>query len=150
MSPKLKAALVGVGLGALTLVGVFAPVRSPSANAMTPVASVMLAASESPPPVVASAAPPATSAAPTTEAAPASETGTLADGRVVLNLATEDDLEKLPGIGPTRAKAILALRQKLGKFRAVSELLRVKGLGRKSLARLAPKLVLDPPKPPTV
>ena len=32
----------------------------------------------------------------------------LPDGRIVLNLANEDDLTKLPHVGPTRAKAILA------------------------------------------
>lgn len=78
--------------------------------------------------------------------APTAPAGVLADGRVVLNLATEDELTKLPHVGPSRAKAIVALRTKLGKFRQMSELLRVKGIGRKTLAKLAPKIVLDPPK----
>jgi competence protein ComEA len=68
-----------------------------------------------------------------------------ADGKVILNLATEDDLRKLPGIGPSKARAILALRQKLGRFRRVEDLLRVKGIGRKSLGRLRPRLLIDPP-----
>lgn len=68
-----------------------------------------------------------------------------ADGKVILNLATEDDLRKLPGVGPTRAKAILALRAKLGRFKRPEDLLRVKGMGRKSLAKLRPKLLIDPP-----
>ncbi|MDC3953226.1 ComEA family DNA-binding protein [Polyangium jinanense] len=67
------------------------------------------------------------------------------DGRVILNLATEEDLRKLPGIGATKAKAILALRAKLGRFKRPEDLLRVKGLGRKSLGRLRPKLLIDPP-----
>ena len=78
--------------------------------------------------------------------APAATGGTLPDGRVVLNLATEEDLRKLPGLGPKRVQAILELRQRQGgRFRAVADLLRVKGLGRKTLARLAPRLVLDRP-----
>jgi competence protein ComEA len=77
--------------------------------------------------------------------APTASPGTLPDGRVVLNLANEDDLTRLPHIGPARAKAILTLRQKLGKFHTVSELLRVKGLGRRTLAKLAPRLLVDPP-----
>ncbi|MDI1448051.1 helix-hairpin-helix domain-containing protein [Polyangium sp. 6x1] len=68
-----------------------------------------------------------------------------ADGRVILNLAAEEDLRKLPGIGATKAKAILALRAKLGRFKRPEDLLRVKGIGRKSLARLRPKLLVDPP-----
>jgi len=63
----------------------------------------------------------------------------------VLNSASEEDLRKLPRVGPARAKAILALRTKLGKFRSVSDLLRVKGIGRKTLEHLKPKMVLDPP-----
>lgn len=71
--------------------------------------------------------------------------GLLADGRVVLNEATESELTKLPGIGPSRARAILALRQRLNRFKAVEDLLRVKGIGRKMLRRLRPNLVLDRP-----
>lgn len=71
--------------------------------------------------------------------------GVTADGKVVLNLATEEDLKRLPGVGPAKAKAILELRTKLGKFRKVEELLRVKGFGRRKLARIRPLLLLDPP-----
>jgi competence protein ComEA len=69
----------------------------------------------------------------------------MADGRVILNVASEDELTKLPGIGPSRARAIVALRQRLAKFRAVEDLLRVKGIGRKTLRRLKPNVVLDRP-----
>jgi competence protein ComEA len=71
--------------------------------------------------------------------------GILPDGRIVLNLATEDELTKLPGVGPSRARAIVALRQRLSKFRAVEDLLRVKGIGRKTLRRIKPNVVLDRP-----
>ena len=71
--------------------------------------------------------------------------GLLADGRVVLNAASVTELTKLPGIGPSRARAILTLRQQLKKFRAVEDLLRIKGIGRKMLRRLRPNVVLDRP-----
>jgi competence protein ComEA len=71
------------------------------------------------------------------------EGGLTKDGKVVLNRATEEDLRHLPGIGATRARAVLALRAKLGRFSRVEELLRVKGIGRRSLARLRPKVLLD-------
>jgi competence protein ComEA len=71
--------------------------------------------------------------------------GITADGRVILNLATEDDLRRLPGVGPAKARAIVALRTKLGKLRRPEDLLRVKGIGRRSLARMRPLLVVDPP-----
>jgi competence protein ComEA len=91
----------------------------------------------------------ATTESPPTSAPPSAETspgaGLLADGRVVLNAASEADLTKLPGIGPSRARAILALRQRLTRFRAIEDLLRVKGIGRKMLRRLRPSVVLDRP-----
>jgi len=72
-------------------------------------------------------------------------TGRTADGRVILNLATVADLRTLPGIGPKRADAILALRDKLKRFRRIQELRRVRGIGAKTLQKLAPKLLVDPP-----
>ncbi len=67
---------------------------------------------------------------------------------MILNLATEDDLRKLPGIGPKKAVAIVELRKKLGKFKRAEDLLRVKGIGRKKLAKLRPRLLIDPPDKP--
>jgi competence protein ComEA len=74
----------------------------------------------------------------------------LPDGRIVLNLASEEDLRRLPGIGPTRARAILELRQRLAKFRAVEDLLRVRGIGRKMIQRMRPAVVVDRPPAPLV
>ena len=71
--------------------------------------------------------------------------GVTADGKVVLNLATAEDLRRLPGVGPAKAAAILGMRAKLKRFRKVEDLLRVKGIGRRSLQRLRPLVVLDPP-----
>ncbi|XYH96446.1 ComEA family DNA-binding protein [Sorangium sp. So ce1128] len=71
--------------------------------------------------------------------------GVTADGKVVLNLATEADLMRLPGVGPAKAASILALRARIKRFRKVDDLLRVKGLGRRSLKRLRPLVLVDPP-----
>jgi len=72
-----------------------------------------------------------------------------ADGKLILNLATVDDLRKLPGVGQKRAQAIVDLRTKLGgRFRKLADLLRVKGIGVKRLNKLKEQLVLDPPPPP--
>jgi competence protein ComEA len=49
-------------------------------------------------------------------------------------------------VGEARAAAIVAVRERLGRFRSVRDLLRVKGIGPKSLSRLEPLVVLDPPK----
>ncbi|MBI4703118.1 MAG: helix-hairpin-helix domain-containing protein [Deltaproteobacteria bacterium] len=70
------------------------------------------------------------------------------DGRVVLNLAGKADLDRLPGIGEKRAQAIIALRHKLGRFRRPSDLLRIRGIGRRVLARIEPLVVVDAPSEP--
>lgn len=71
--------------------------------------------------------------------------------RVALNSADENELRKLPGVGAKRAAAIVELRRRLGGFRQLSDLLRIRGIGRRTLKRMAPRLVLDPPRgaPPT-
>jgi competence protein ComEA len=66
------------------------------------------------------------------------------DDPVILNSAASEDLRRLPGIGQKRADAILALRARLGRFRAIEDLLKVKGIGRATLKRLRPLVRLDP------
>lgn len=73
--------------------------------------------------------------------------GMTEDGKVILNLASADDLRHLPGVGQKRADAIVALRARLGHFKQVSDLLRVKGIGVRGLKKLMPHVVLDAPKP---
>ncbi len=73
--------------------------------------------------------------------------GVLADGRVVLNVASAAELTRLPGIGMRRAEAIVALRTKLKRFKQPTDLLRVKGIGPRGLKRMLPHLVLDAPPP---
>ena len=68
-----------------------------------------------------------------------------ADLRLALGLplplasATTADLERLPGVGPVRAAAIVTERAR-APFRRVSDLVRVPGLGPKTAARLEPWL----------
>jgi competence protein ComEA len=64
-------------------------------------------------------------------------------GEVVnLNTADEAELERLPGIGPARARAIVALRTRLTRFTHVEQLLRVKGIGRATFRKLRPLVAL--------
>ena len=56
-------------------------------------------------------------------------------GVVNLNTADEAQLKLLPGVGPTRARAILAWRAK-HRFTRPEELRRVKGFGAKTVAKL--------------
>ncbi len=58
-----------------------------------------------------------------------------------LNSATLSELDRLPGIGPARAAAILQEREARGPFRSVDELSRVPGLGPSAIARLRDRVV---------
>lgn len=115
--------------------------HQPATNGAAPTAP-----SASPPVAAApsgSGPPPSGSAPPPDGGAPA---GLTADGKVILNQAGPDDLRRLPGVGQKRAEAIVALRQKLGgRFKRLTDLLRVKGIGTKGLKKMEPHLVLDAP-----
>jgi competence protein ComEA len=77
-----------------------------------------------------------------------SSAGMSQDGKVILNLATVEDLRHLPGVGQKRADAILALRARLGHFKHVNDLLRVKGIGVRGLKKILPHVLLDAPQAP--
>jgi competence protein ComEA len=61
-----------------------------------------------------------------------------AAGPVDLNTATAEQLEALPGVGPATSRAILAYRASHGRFRSVTELLEVPGIGPAKLEALRP------------
>lgn len=65
-------------------------------------------------------------------------------GVVNINEANAEQLEMLPGIGPSKAKAILDHR-KAHPFKRPEELTRIKGIGKKTFARLRPLLTLSGP-----
>jgi competence protein ComEA len=67
---------------------------------------------------------------------------------VYLNHASVDELRRLPGVGAKRAEAILVLRQRVGRFQRVEDLLRVKGVGRGAVKKWRPLVRLDAPSPP--
>ncbi|MDE2625433.1 MAG: helix-hairpin-helix domain-containing protein [Betaproteobacteria bacterium] len=62
---------------------------------------------------------------------------------VDLNTASEQQLRTVKGIGPVKARAILAYRSKYGSFHSLSDLRKIKGFGAKTVARLAPGLSIS-------
>ena len=63
-------------------------------------------------------------------------------GACNINAADATQLALLPGVGPVRARAIIAHRQKT-PFRTADELVKVKGIGRKTFARLRPYVTVS-------
>jgi len=59
-----------------------------------------------------------------------------------LNAATERDLQKLPRIGPAKAKLIIEYRIKNRNFENIEELLEIKGIGKKTLEKLKPYIII--------
>jgi competence protein ComEA len=60
------------------------------------------------------------------------------DSRINLNLATEADLDSLPGVGPVMAGRIIAWRESNQRFHSIEELQEVPGIGPKVFANLKP------------
>jgi len=81
-------------------------------------------------------APPSASSAPI--APPAGVSGVLN-----LNTASVEELTRLPGVGPSRAQAIAELRSKMNGFKSVEDIMRVRGIGRKTFRKLEPMLRLQ-------
>ena len=66
-----------------------------------------------------------------------STSSTQADsGKININVADETQLTTLPGIGPAKAKAIIAHREEQGKFQSIEGLKDVTGIGDKTFEQL--------------
>lgn len=55
---------------------------------------------------------------------------------VNLNTATSAELQQVPGIGPATAEKILKMRKSYGRFKSVNDLLAIRGIGPKRLAKM--------------
>lgn len=69
--------------------------------------------------------------------------------RIDPNTAPPVELDRLPGVGPVLARAIVRERARGGPFRARESLLRVSGVGHARLRRMAPHLDLPAGPPPS-
>jgi comEA protein len=61
---------------------------------------------------------------------------------VNLNTATSEQLQQVPGIGPSTADKILQMRKSYGAFKSVDDLLAVRGIGPKRLEKMRKYLVV--------
>jgi competence protein ComEA len=64
-------------------------------------------------------------------------------GVVNVNTASAEQLALLPGVGPTRANAIIAHRTKNGAFKKPEDLIAVSGIGERAFERLRPYVAVS-------
>ncbi len=62
-----------------------------------------------------------------------------------LNAATQKQLETLPGVGPKHARNIIASRNaRGGHFQRLEDLLAIDGIGKETVEKIRPYVVLGP------
>ncbi|WP_245830908.1 helix-hairpin-helix domain-containing protein [Sediminibacillus massiliensis] len=59
-----------------------------------------------------------------------------------INLASEEELTALSGIGPSKAAAIITYREENGPFNEVKDLLNVTGIGEKTLEKIEEEILV--------
>lgn len=62
---------------------------------------------------------------------------------VHINTATKAELQRLPGVGPVLAARILSFRAQRGRIAGAADLLKVKGIGKKTLEKLTGLIIFD-------
>lgn len=58
------------------------------------------------------------------------------EDKININKATSDELQNLPGIGPSKAEAIIAYREESGLFQTIDDLKLVTGIGDKTFEKM--------------
>lgn len=67
---------------------------------------------------------------------PSGQNQSQGDGKVNINKADANALQTLPGIGPSKADAIIEYRETNGSFQTVEDLLNISGIGEKTFEKL--------------
>jgi len=83
------------------------------------------------------------SAARTAAAPPAEAKAAPKPAAIDVNRASAADLQSVPGIGKSLAERIVDFREKNGPFAKIDDLLKVQGIGEKSLEKLRPYLTVS-------
>lgn len=89
------------------------------------------------------ATPASSSVQPEAEANSGTPESLLEGERISINTADVYELDRLPGIGPTKAQAIVDYRTEHGPFQSTEQLLEVSGIGEATLEGLLDYITLD-------
>jgi competence protein ComEA len=71
-----------------------------------------------------------------------SRSGASLEGQININTATMAELEQLPGVGPAIAERIVSYRKDT-PFKQRNQIMRVKGIGEKTFAKIKDYLVVE-------
>jgi competence protein ComEA len=61
-----------------------------------------------------------------------------------INTASVDELDKLPGVGPVKAQAIVDFREKFGVFLSIKDLLKVNGINQDLFDQIEDSITINP------
>ncbi|MBJ8200152.1 helix-hairpin-helix domain-containing protein [Bacillus cereus] len=64
------------------------------------------------------------------------------DGKIRINTAAKERLEKITGIGSRKAESILKYREEHGPFQKIEDLLEIDGIGAKSLEKIKDQIII--------
>lgn len=70
-------------------------------------------------------------------------------GNIDINIASEAELDTLPGIGPSKAKAIVDFRTQYGDFPSIETIIQVPGIGPATYANIKDKIAIGGAAPAT-
>ncbi|WP_255452130.1 Helix-hairpin-helix domain-containing protein [Sporosarcina sp. ANT_H38] len=65
------------------------------------------------------------------------------DGKVNINTADENELMTIPGVGPSKAAAIVQYRTDHGNFKSPESLMEVSGIGQKTFEKLESQITVN-------
>ncbi len=74
---------------------------------------------------------------------------TAAADKININTASQAELDKLPRVGPKVAQRIIDYRKEFGPFKRIEDLMKVKGIGEKTFAKLKDMVTIGPEATPT-
>ncbi|KAA0762540.1 helix-hairpin-helix domain-containing protein [Bacillus sp. SH5-2] len=64
------------------------------------------------------------------------------EGKIQINSASKEQLEKITGIGSRKAESILKYREEHGPFQKIEDLLEIDGIGAKSLEKIKDQIII--------